>query len=110
MTLPEFLTADDGGYIHATGHRIGLHHVVRLYNEGYSPEMLAAHYPSLRLALVHQIIAFYLDNREEVDAYASAHDREMERQMAQARPAPTLAELRSRLDAARRAERQAVEP
>jgi hypothetical protein len=34
MTLPEFLTSDDGGYIHATGHRVGLHHVIRLYNEG----------------------------------------------------------------------------
>ena len=38
MTLPEFLTVDDGGFIHVTGRRIGLHHVLRPYGEGLSPE------------------------------------------------------------------------
>ena len=30
MTLPEFLEMDEGGFINLTGHRIGLHHVVRM--------------------------------------------------------------------------------
>src|SRR5687768_12384120 len=104
MRLPEFLTAGDGGFIHASGHRIGLNHVVRLYNEGYSPEMLAGHFPTLTLALVHKIIAFYLENQPDVDAYLVAHDREIERQMAEPRTAPTLAQLRDRLETQRRAE------
>jgi hypothetical protein len=40
MTLPEFLTQSEAGEIRLAGHRIGLFHVVRRYNEGYSPEML----------------------------------------------------------------------
>jgi hypothetical protein len=60
MNLPDFLTADDQGYIHATDHRVGLHHVVRVYNEGYSPEMIVGHYPTLPGDLFHIIIGFYL--------------------------------------------------
>ena len=41
MTLPDFLTRDEDGFIHVAGHRIGLEHVIHYYNEGYSPEMLA---------------------------------------------------------------------
>ena len=38
MQLPEFLHIADGE-IRIVGHRIGLHHVVKAYNEGYSAEM-----------------------------------------------------------------------
>jgi hypothetical protein len=43
MNLPEFLTSDDGGFINLTGHRIGLHHVVRVYEDGCSPEIIVGH-------------------------------------------------------------------
>jgi len=110
MQLPDFLTADDGGYIQARGHRIGLNQVVRLYQDGYSPEMISEYYPTLPLALIHKIIAFYLENTAEVDAYVAEHDREMERQMSQPQTTPTLAELRKRLDAKRRADAPAYGP
>jgi uncharacterized protein (DUF433 family) len=61
MELPDFLTTDDCGYIHAKGHRIGLHHVIRLYNDGASAEMIAAHYPTLSSALIHETIGFYIE-------------------------------------------------
>jgi uncharacterized protein (DUF433 family) len=99
MTLPDFLSSDDGGFIHVTGHRIGLHHVLRLYNEGHSPEMIAAHFPTLSLALVHKIIAFYLDIKPEVDSYIADHHKEMQRQIAAAKPGASVAELRARLAA-----------
>jgi uncharacterized protein (DUF433 family) len=101
VNLPDFLFSDDGGFIHATGHRIGLHHVLRLYNEGHSTEMIAAHFPTLPLALVHKIIGFYLENKKEADAYLSEHDKEMEREMAGTPIVPSLAELRARLAARR---------
>ena len=44
MTLPDSLTQDPDGFIHVTGHRIGLQHLVHYYNEGYSAEMLACEY------------------------------------------------------------------
>ena len=104
MNLPDFLTADDGGHIHPKGSRIGLHHIIRAYNEGYSVEMIVAHYPTLSMALVHKVIAFYLENRAAVDAYIADHDRAIERLMAQPRTTPTLAELRARMEARRQAE------
>jgi uncharacterized protein (DUF433 family) len=110
MNLPEFLTSDDGGYISLTGHRIGLHHVVRVYEEGYSPEMIVGHFPTLSLALVHKVIAFYLENQIEVAEYVAAHDREIERQMSPPQTTPTLVQLRARLEAQRKAERAPVSP
>ena len=110
MQLPDFLTADDGGLIQVKGHRIGLNHLVRNYNEGYSAEMLQANYPTLKLSVIHKVIAFYLENEEEVNHYLAEHDREMERQMAAAKPHPTLADLRKRLEAQRRAEVRAGGP
>ena len=104
MTLPDFLKDDGYGYIHLTGHRIGLHHVIRHYREGYSPEMLWEQFPTLSLALIHKTIAFYLENREEVDDYIAKEEAEFDRQAAAAPKGPSLAELRRRLEAKRRAE------
>jgi hypothetical protein len=68
--------------------------------------MLALHYPTLSLALVHKLIAFYLENEAAVDEYMATVDREVERQMAAAKPHPTLAELRKRMAALHRTEVQ----
>ena len=73
MDLPEFLMLRDDSDIVLTGHRIGLHHLIQHYNEGFSPEMLTEQFPSLPLALVHKVIAFYLDNKVEVDAYVARY-------------------------------------
>jgi uncharacterized protein (DUF433 family) len=97
MTLPDFLETDDGGFVHMTGHRIGLHHLVKMYADGSSPEAIAAEYPSLPLALIHRVIAFYLENQSDVDAYVGDHDREIARQIALGPTAPSVAELRRRL-------------
>ena len=102
--LPEFLTRDDDGHVHVTGHRIALQHLVYFYNQGQSPEMLLCQFPTLSLAVIHKVIAFYLENREAVDRYISEDDAEVARQRAAARKGPSLAELRGRLESIRRAE------
>jgi uncharacterized protein (DUF433 family) len=96
MILPDFLTRDADGSIHVTGHRIGLEHLVHYYEEGYSPEMLVSEYPSLGLAEIHKIIAFYLENRIEVDAYISKCQEQLDT-LRNASHGPSLAELRQRL-------------
>jgi uncharacterized protein (DUF433 family) len=90
MTLPDFLAQDKYGYIHLTGHRIGLRHVVDLYHEGYTPEMLVDHFPTLSLALIHKILGFYLENQAEVDAYIARCRQEIERQAAAPPQGPDL--------------------
>jgi uncharacterized protein (DUF433 family) len=99
MNFPEFLVQDPDGHIHVAGRRIGLQDLVYYYNEGYSPEALLDVFSTLSLAEIHKVIAFYLDNRSEVDAYISACDLEMERQRAAAPRWPDAAELRRRLAA-----------
>ena len=103
MKLPEFLIEDELGFITVAGHRIGLNHIVRMYRDGFSAEQIAEEFDTISLATVHKVIAFYLENRAEVDAYMAANDAELERQAAEASKGPTLAELRKRLEAKQRA-------
>ena len=102
--LPDFLTKDDLGFVHFAGHRIGLHHVVRLYNDGFSPEGIVEAFSSLSLLQVHKAIVYYLENQTMVDAYMRAHDEHFEREVASSpKTAPTAEELRRRFEAMRRA-------
>jgi uncharacterized protein (DUF433 family) len=96
MILPDFLTRHERGEIRLSGHRIDILHFVYFYNEGYSAEMLLGLFPTLNLALIHKVIAFYLENRAEVDAYVTRCEAEIERHRAVTPPAPTLEELEAR--------------
>jgi uncharacterized protein (DUF433 family) len=99
MTLPDYLTQDADGYIHVTGHRVGLQDLVYYYNEGYSPESLLEAFPTLSLALIHKMIVFYLEQTADVDAYVAKCEQEVERQRTAAPRGPDMAELRRRLAA-----------
>jgi uncharacterized protein (DUF433 family) len=103
MILPDFLAQDPDGFVRVAGHRIGLHHLVHFYNEGYSPEMLADQFPTLPLPIIHKVIAFYLENRAEVDAHCAPFHDDVLRQV-QSAPGTDLAELRRRFEALRSAE------
>jgi uncharacterized protein (DUF433 family) len=104
MTLPDFLTQDDHGYIHVAGHRVGLGDVVHYYRQGDSPEMLHARFPTISLPLCHKIIAFYLENQAAVDEYCATQAEEIARQRDAARSGPSLEELRQRREAGRLAQ------
>ncbi len=104
MTLPDFLTQEASGAVRLTGHRIGLYHVVHYYNEGFSPEMLLGQYPTLSLALIHKVIAYYLENRAEVDAYVVACHDELSRQRTANPRRIDVATLRQRLESMPQAE------
>ena len=99
MILPDFLVQDPDGYIHLAAHRIGLQDVVHYYKEGSSDEELCEVFPTLPLAIIHKVIAFYLEHSEEVDRYTATCETEMERQRAAAPRGPNLEELRRRLAA-----------
>ena len=104
MTLPDFLSEGPYGEIRVTDHRIGLYHIVKYYNEGYSPEMLQEQFPTLSLSLIHKIIAYYLENRAAVTDYCDRCRAELNRQEAETPRGPGIDELRKRLAAQRRAE------
>ncbi len=98
MDLPSDLQHADGE-IRLTGHRIGLFHVVDRYQEGYSPEMIVEDLPTLSLALIHRVIAFYLENQSEVDAYVADRHAELDRQEAAQPSSGAALEIRKRLQA-----------
>lgn len=104
MTLPDFLTQDDCGYIHVTGHRVGLGDIVFFYRQGDSPEMLHARFPTISLPLFYRIIAYCLENQFAVDEYCAQQAEEIARQRADARPGPSQDELRQRHEASRLAQ------
>src|SRR5438128_1025133 len=100
MNLPAFLIDHPDGEIRLAGHRIGLYTVVREYKDGHSVEEIAAEYPTLSADLIRRVIAFYLDNRGDVDTYVDTVEKELDRQAA-APPAPGtlhVRELMSRIE------------
>jgi uncharacterized protein (DUF433 family) len=104
MNLPDFLTQHPDGEIVLVGHRIGLYHIVHFYQDGFSPEMLVGQFPTVPLALIHRVIAFYLDNRAEGDAYVNTCRDQLDSQQASSPRHIDVAGLRKRLESTHRAE------
>ena len=67
MALP--LQWGDSGDIRVCGSRIFLDDIVRRFENGDSPEIIVQHYPTLPLADVYAVVAFYLRHRQEIDPY-----------------------------------------
>jgi uncharacterized protein (DUF433 family) len=83
------------------GTRISLDSLVYLYREGISPEGMVESYPSMTLEQVHGALAYYLANREELDAYLASADAAAELQHQESRH--TNAELIAKLQRMRHA-------
>jgi len=73
------IKADQDGVIRVSGTRVPLETVIRAFLNGAMPEQIVMSYDSLPLADVYQVIAYYLKNKEKVDAYlAQVRAREEE--------------------------------
>jgi uncharacterized protein (DUF433 family) len=69
MRLEDYLDFLAPDVIRLRGHRIGLEHVVEAHKEGETPEQIAAYYKSIPLEQIYAVIAYYLRNRDDVEAY-----------------------------------------
>jgi uncharacterized protein (DUF433 family) len=63
------LRVDDGGVVRVGKSRVSLDLVVEQYENGVSPEDMVRAYDTLSLADVHEVIAYYLRNRDAVKDY-----------------------------------------
>ena len=72
--------------------------VIREFNNGAEPEAIAQGYPTLHLADVYGVIAYYLRHRKEIDDYVQGRRQEAEklRQEIEAKQ-PNQAESRAKL-------------
>lgn len=95
----EYVEQRDGGYYVART-RVSLDSVVYGFLRGESPEGIVESFPALSLEQVYGALAFYLGNRETIDAYLAKEEAEFARLREEARRRHP--QLHAKLDAARR--------
>jgi uncharacterized protein (DUF433 family) len=93
----EFLEPND---IRIKGHRVGVESILRKYLVGRTPEEIARDYDTLRLVDIYATITYYLQNKDEVDAYLRRHQQLIAEQMARsdAHLSPVVERLRELRD------------
>src|SRR5262249_14969858 len=97
---PTPLRVDEHGVVRVGDSQVLLDIVIREYNNGAEPEAIAHGYPTLDLADVYGVIAYYLRHRKEIDDYLDARRQEADtlRQEIEAKQASRV-ELRAKLQA-----------
>jgi uncharacterized protein (DUF433 family) len=75
---PVPLREEPEGTVRVGRTRVRLDTVVTAYQMGSSAEEINRKFPTLQLADIHAVIAYYLRHREHVDAYLARREREAE--------------------------------
>ena len=96
--MRDYVEIADGAY-RVAGSRVSLDSIVQCFLEGLSPESIAESFPSLTLEQTYGAIAFYLGNKQSVDAYMLDGDKLSKSLQAESRL--RNAELIARLQRAR---------
>jgi uncharacterized protein (DUF433 family) len=98
---PVLMTVDQDGMVRIAGTRITLDTIVGAYKRGDTPEEIVDGFPSLSLADIHAVIAYYLRHHEIVDAYIAENHRQarvaLQEYEAKFGPMPTRADLERRV-------------
>ena len=108
QTVP--LTADADGVIRGGATRGTLDTVVHACEQGHTPEEIVSHYPALGLADVYAVIAYYLNNQAEVQAYLRRQQDEAQSIWAQIEAKTDYQAFRERLLARHQAKTSPAEP
>ena len=69
LNNPIPLKVNTDGVLQIGGTRVTLDTIVDAFNEGATAEEIVYQYPTLTLADVYTVIGYYLQRKEEVDAY-----------------------------------------
>jgi uncharacterized protein (DUF433 family) len=101
------LKMDADGIVHVGGTRVTLDTVVVAFKEGATAEEIVYQYPSLNLADVYAVIAYYLQRRPEVEAYLRQRQEQTDEAQKQNEARFDPHGIRERL-LARRAEQKAA--
>ncbi len=114
VAQPPPLYETEQGAIRVQGTRVSLDTVIYHYRDGRTPESIVQSYDTLKLRDVYAIIAYYLDNKEAVDAYIKRQEERGEENRrkfeALSPPGQSLqAKLAARKAEAQRAEAQQAE-
>ena len=77
--LPIPLRKDEYGAVRIANTRVTLDVIVAAYQHGDTPEEINEGFPSLTLADIYAVIAYYLNNQEQLDAYLRERDEQAEK-------------------------------
>lgn len=77
MNIP--IHTDSSGTIRISGTRMTLDTVLTAFRQGESPEDIHRNFDVLPINVIYAVIAYYLDNREALDAYLQRRAEEAER-------------------------------
>ena len=97
------MKVDRDGVIRVGETRVRLDTVIFAFNEGYTAEEIVSQYPSLRLADVYAVIAYYLNNRIAIDDYVTTHTETATALRQKIEATPEYQQFRERLLARRQA-------
>lgn len=78
IAQPPPLRELENGVIRIEGTRVSLDTVIAYFNQGYAVEDIVRSFDTLKLRDVYAVIAYYLDNKEAVDAYMKRQEEKGE--------------------------------
>lgn len=102
VTDPVPLATNSDGVLRVGATRVTLDTVVGAFNDGATPEEIVQQYPSLDLADIYAVLAYYLRHRAEVDAYVQRRQQQAQQVRQQNEARSPSAGIRERLLARRR--------
>ena len=100
---PVPLRIDEAGVVRIGDSRVSLDSVVYDYKNGATAEQIAFDFPTLDLADIHAVIAWYLRHREEVEQYLTDQQRQAAEVRKRIEPIVANGDIRARLLARRAA-------
>lgn len=97
IQLDKYLEFQDTDRIRIRGHRLGIENILTCYLEGYNPDQIAQEFPGLELETVYAIIAYYLANQIELNAYLTRWRKRNEQAYQEwvSHPSPLIERLRA---------------
>jgi uncharacterized protein (DUF433 family) len=96
QTITEYAYKTEHGGWRVAGSRVSLDSVVYAHRAGKSPEAIVEEFPALSAEQVYGAIAFYLRNKQEIDAYLAQQETEWHQlaEESELQNAPLLERLR----------------
>jgi uncharacterized protein (DUF433 family) len=108
MTVP--LTTTEFGTIRVGLSRVSLDSIVYHFKQGATAERIAESFPSLDLADIYAVIAYYLANRESVEEYLRGQEAEADALQQQIESDPKQLKATNQLRERIRARQAAQQP
>lgn len=103
IAKPPPLRLDESGTLRIGSTRVPIDTVVSAYESGATPEEIVLGYDTLKLADVYAVIGYYLEHREEVEAYLVCRRQHAEEVRARFETQFPTGSIRERLLAQRQA-------